>query len=468
MNHENQLIKNTFIIALGKLGTQIVSFLLLPLYTEKLVPSEMGIYDFLVTLCNFLQPIITLLMEESMFRFLIDAETTKEKKKVITATIIYISFGTLLFVLIAGLICGFTHYEYGLLFIVFVISNILISLSNALARGMGKLKLYSISNFVLGASTIVLNVIFIISFRLGAKGLLLSNTIANTMTALVILARLRIISYISKKSISGKLLKKMVRFSVPLVPNNLSWVIISVSDRLMLTWMVSADANGLYSIANRFPNIVYTCYMFFSTAWKETSAKIAKEEDKVKRAKEFNKIYREVKSLVRAVTVGLIAVMPFAFEVLINKSYADAYIYIPLLTLSVYYMNLSNFYGGIFQAFKSTKIMGYTTAIGAAVNVLINLIFMRIWGIWAATISTIVSSLIVYAYRKYKVNKYIRLREKINYIYWILLAITIITYYVGNQIISALVLAVVVAYCVYTNKNILRKIMLAVKNRITA
>ena len=75
MNHENQLIKNTFIIALGKLGTQIVSFLLLPLYTEKLVPSEMGIYDFLITLCNFIQPIITLLMEESMFRFF------KEKEK---------------------------------------------------------------------------------------------------------------------------------------------------------------------------------------------------------------------------------------------------------------------------------------------------------------------------------------------------------------------------------------------------
>jgi len=468
MNHEKQLIKNTFIIALGKLGTQIVSFLLLPLYTEKLVPSEMGIYDFLITLCNFIQPIITLLMEESMFRFLIDAETTKEKKKVITATIIYILFGTILFTIIAGLICGFTKYEYGLLFIIFVISNIMISLSNALARGMGKLKLYSVSNFVLGASTIVLNVIFILSFKMGAKGLLLANTVANMATALIILMRLRFYSYVGKKYVSPKLLKKMVKFSIPLVPNNLSWVIISVSDRLMLTWMVSADANGLYSIANRFPNIVYTCYMFFSTAWKETSAKIAKEEDKIKRAKEFNKIYREVKSLVRAVTIGLIAIMPFAFDLLINKSYADAYVYIPLLTISVYYMNLSNFYGGIFQAFKSTKIMGYTTAIGAAINVIINLIFMKIWGIWAATISTVVSALFVYAYRKYKMKKYIRLKEKINIEYWILLAITIITYYVGNQIVSAIVLAVVVAYCVYTNKTIIRKILETVKQRIVA
>ena len=160
--------------------------------------------------------------------------------------------------------------------------------------------------------------------------------------------------------------------------------------------------------------------------------------------------------------------MPFAFEILINKSYADAYVYIPLLTLSVYYMNLSNFYGGIFQAFKNTKIMGYTTAVGAVINVLINLIFIRTWGIWAATISTIVSTMLVYGYRKYKVSKFIKLREKVNFIYWILLAITITTYYIGNQIASALVLAVVVAYCVYTNKTLLRKIMMAVKNRMMA
>ena len=101
MNQKKQLLVNTIIIAIGKLSTQVISFLLLPLYTSKLTPGEYGTYDLLVTISTFLLPIITLLMEESMFRFLIDADDLKEKKRVITATIFYTTAGTLLFCLIA-------------------------------------------------------------------------------------------------------------------------------------------------------------------------------------------------------------------------------------------------------------------------------------------------------------------------------------------------------------------------------
>ena len=171
MNQKKQLLKNTVIIAIGKLSTQIISFLLLPLYTSKLSPAEYGTYDFLVTLSVFLLPVITMLMEESMFRFLIDAEDLKNKKRVITATITYTTIGTLLFTIIAGIVMGIMKYEYTFVFLLFIISNVLIGLSNALARGTGKIKLYSLSNFILGASTIVLNVVFIVSLKLGVNGL---------------------------------------------------------------------------------------------------------------------------------------------------------------------------------------------------------------------------------------------------------------------------------------------------------
>ena len=70
---KRELIKNTIIVAIGKFSTQIISFLLLPLYTSILTTSEYGIYDFLITVAVFLVPMITLLLEESMFRFLIDS-----------------------------------------------------------------------------------------------------------------------------------------------------------------------------------------------------------------------------------------------------------------------------------------------------------------------------------------------------------------------------------------------------------
>ena len=300
MNQKKQLLVNTIIIAIGKLSTQVVSFLLLPLYTSKLSPAEYGTYDFLVTLSTFLLPIITLLMEESMFRFLIDADDLKSKKRVITATIAYTLVGTFIFTAIAGIIMGVMHYEYAFVFILFIISNILLGLSNALARGTGKIKLYSFSNFILGASTIVLNIIFIVSLKLGVSGLLWANTVANSATAIIILLKLHLPQFVSRKDFHKSTLREMLRYSVPLVPNNLSWIIISLSDRLMLTAMSGTEANGIYSIANKFPNIIYTCYGFFSTAWKESAAKILKDDNKLKY---YNSIDKRIKFCVKAIVL---------------------------------------------------------------------------------------------------------------------------------------------------------------------
>lgn len=463
MNQKKQLLKNTAIIAIGKLSTQIVSFLLLPLYTAKLSTEEFGTYDFFVTLSVFLLPIITLLMEESMFRFLIDADDLKSKKRTITATIVYTAVGTVIFTILAAIIMGIIHYEYAVIFIIFIISNILLGLSNALSRGMGKVNLYSLSNFILGVITIILNILFIVTFKLGVNGLLWSNIIANTATAVIMFYKLHLPQFVSKKDFSRETLGKMIRYSAPLVPNNLSWVIISLSDRLMLTQMTGADANGIYAVANKFPNIVYTCYGFFSTAWKESAARILKEENK---SQYYNSIYKDVKSFLKAIVLGLIAIMPLAFPLLVNKSYNDAYKYIPILIISIYYTNMSNFYGGIFTAYKNTKIMGSTTAVAAVINIVINIIFIPKFGIYAATFSTLISNIVVYFYRRYKIMDYIKLKEKFNYVFWILLVITLITYYKNNMILNIIVFLLVVAYCIFTNKNFIMRVSKPVISKV--
>ena len=89
MSYQGKLLKNTAIIALGKISTQILSYILLPLYTAKMVTEEYGSYDFICTLSVFLCPIITLLIEECMFRFLIDADTDGKRKSIVTQTVIY-------------------------------------------------------------------------------------------------------------------------------------------------------------------------------------------------------------------------------------------------------------------------------------------------------------------------------------------------------------------------------------------
>ena len=476
MNQKKQLMKNTIIIAIGKLSTQIISYLLLPLYTSQLDPSEYGNYDFICTLSIFLCPIITLLMEESMFRYLIDADSKVQRKKIITQTIIYTFFGTVLFTIIAALIMGFgTDYTpmYITAIITFVISNILIGLSNALSRGLGKIKLYSVSNFILGISTIILNIVFILSLNAGAEGLLWANTIANAFTAIVILGILKLPKYIGK--IDKPLMNDMIKYSIPLVPNSISWSIINMSDKIILTQMVSSAANGIYAMANKFPNIINVLYGYFYTAWKESAAKIVKEDNK---NQYYNSIYHDAKRFLYAVTICLIAVMPFAFPIFINEAYNEAYVYIPIVMIATYYSNLSSFYGGIFSAYKDTKIMGTTTIVAAVINLVIDLLLVNSLKIYAACFSTLIANLIVYFYRKKKLKKYLKLKE----LKWqgpmLFLALICLAYYakyipgVGNNTvllwtINVISLLIAVLYSLLNNWKFIKGIVTTIKGKFS-
>ena len=201
---KRDLFKNTFIIAIGKFSTQVLSYFLLPLYTSILSTSEYGIYDLLVTICIFVIPLITILMEESMFRFLIDENEDIGKKKVISTACIYAIISTLFWCSLIYLVLAIIGYEYRTVFILYMISSILMKLVNGISRGMSKIKVYSLSNFILSILTIGLNILFIAVFRWGVYGLLYSTVIANLLTCVFVVIRLKIYSLIVPKYFDKK------------------------------------------------------------------------------------------------------------------------------------------------------------------------------------------------------------------------------------------------------------------------
>ena len=80
-DREGTLIKNTAIITIGKICTQLITFFLLPLYTSLLSTQEYGIIDLLNTLVSLLVPIVTLQIEQGIFRDLIEVVEIRKKKQ---------------------------------------------------------------------------------------------------------------------------------------------------------------------------------------------------------------------------------------------------------------------------------------------------------------------------------------------------------------------------------------------------
>ena len=138
------------------------------------------------------------------------------------------------------------------------------------ARGLGDMLAYSVSSFLTAASTVVLNVVFVAVLKLGAHGMFIATMCGIAINCIYLFFKLKAWKYYKPKLVDLSLIKEVCGYSLPLVPNQISGWILSASDRTIIAKFLSVAENGVYSVANKFSNLVGTFYGFFNLAWVET------------------------------------------------------------------------------------------------------------------------------------------------------------------------------------------------------
>ena len=128
------------------------------------------------------------------------------------------------------------------------------------------------------------------------------------------------------------------------------------------------------------------------------------------------------------------------------------------MTISVYYLSLSAFYGGIYTAYKKTTILGTTSFVAAIVNVLIDIVLIKFVGIYAAAISTVVSAFYLYYYRKRKMSHYLDVKDNRDWKILVTFIILLILFYKASLIIHIVEFIFVVCSAIYVNKEEINKI----------
>ena len=204
--------------------------------------------------------------------------------------------------------------------------------------------------------------------------MVLSMAIANGLGALYLFIKLKLYKYFNKKLIDKKLIKSMVKYSAPLVPNSLSWWIVSVSDRSIISVVLGAASNGIYAISNKFPTLLSSVFAIFNMSWCESATLHINSED---RDEFFSDICNTVVKLFSSLGVGMIACMPFVFPLLINSSYNEAFIYIPILAVGVVFNVGVSLYSSIYIAKKMTKQVASTSVMGAIINIVVNVLLIK-------------------------------------------------------------------------------------------
>ena len=456
MKKSRELIKNTAILLAGKVCTQLISFILLPLYTSVLSTEDYGLVDLVTTYSALAIPLIGFQLEMGAFRYLVDNRKNEKNKTIlITNSLLTIVASLLFFSMIYLAIANIINLPYLWLILASTTAMLASNYFLQIARGLGDNSGYSIGSIITGISTVAINLVLLLILHIGVSGILIATTIANVFCVMFLAFREKIPKYINLSTYSKKEVAKLLKYSAPLVPNSLIWWVINVSDRTIISIFINMAANGIYAVSNKFSNIISSIYGVFNLSWTESASLHINDDD---RDKFFSDTFNTTIKTFTCMSLLMLAFMPIIFKIMVGEGYSEAYLYIPILAIGMIFNIIVSFMGAIYIAKKKTKEVAITSFWSGVLNIVINVALIKVIGVWAAALSTLLAFLIMSIYRYYDVQKYVKLKldKKLALILILLTGVCTTLYFINNLVAIVANMIIVTATSIYINRGIIK------------
>jgi O-antigen/teichoic acid export membrane protein len=466
MSQGKSILKNTLIYALGNFGSKILAFLLLPLYTYYLNRDEFGTYDLFIVTISLLTPILSLQISDAAYRWLIDTKDKDKQKTIIFNGFLLILITGSLFIIGYLIFISFVKIKYSGYFMVILLLTLLTPYFQKVLRGLGKNLEYAISGIISTFLILSLNILFLAKLNFKIESLFISTIIANIIVLIYILTKINFKGVFKKNKINKTELKAMIKYSLPLVPNSLSWWLINASDKYLILYFLNLEANGIYAISTRFPSIIMLLNSVFLMAWQDhgISAKDNKENMAF-----FSKLFNKFIVLELTFVIFLIAISPYLIKYLIDDKYAEAWKYLPFLFIGTALNAFAAYIGVGYQRSKKTKGILITSIAGGIANIIISLSLLPIIGLYAPALGTFISFSIVYILRKRETDKFFKINVNNNtflILLFISLLFTYLIHYSCNSIYNIILVLVSTILLITLNLDIIKKMIFLIKINI--
>lgn len=451
-NQKNKaLLMGTIIYAVGNLGTRFLSFLIVPLYTHFIAPSELGDYDLMTTTINLIAPFISFQITDAAYRWMVSDDSYIEP--CISQIYRVLIANSILATICVLLVNYFVPIYYCPYFIAILILGRWQESLQKILRGLKRQKLFATAGIIYTALFVFLNLYKITIQHKGIVALLESSVIAPSVTILFMLIaekRLRKFNIFDKNI---KLLKQMFKYSIPLIPTTLNWWVMSASDRYIIRYFLGSTANGIYAVANKFPTILSTIFTMFITSWTDL---VLSEQSQGEELEEYySGIFRRFYKLAFGLAICLVPATKIACYLILDESYLSSMNYIPFLYLGSVFQAFSSFYSIGYLRDKSTAGAATTSVYGAIVNFCVNIILVRSIGLHAASISTFLGFLAMWLIRMIQTKKSLPISiDCVGFITRLLLAIGICFITIASSLsITIIVCFITFLYFMIDNKT---------------
>lgn len=400
-NRLYNFFKSSIIYAFGTIGCKLVSFLLLPLNTANLTPAEYGTADLIIVIVSLLLPISTLEVGTGVYKFLLsDQKETREE--VITNGILLLLISTSIISLITLMISNLMNLDYGnLLFILVFVGSFRVSLL-PISRGLNFSKNYAISGIISTIVTVLTNIFLIKYTSLRVEAILLASTFADISLSIYLICSTKLLKYIKFNLINFEIIKALLKFSVPIIPNSFSWWIDNSLAKVILNRNYGERENGYLAVAQKFPNLFNSLFSVLSLAWNDVTIKDENSEDKTIFQSTFmsEMLFMIMQILILAI-IGIKIVYPF----LIDERYYISLKYVPVFLIATAISSYADLFTSFFLSSGNTKFISLTSLSSSLVGLLFSIFFIPIFGIWGMAISLLTSKLLVFISRLWIIQK---------------------------------------------------------------
>lgn len=402
-----QFLKSVGIYAVGNIGSKLITFLMIPLYTFFVETSEFGYYDLCFTAVLLLTSFASLQLRDGAFRFLIDSKTDEEKTEVVSATMRLLSRSLLVFMLLSALVS--VVYPVRCLWLSFglLVSMALIEVFGQMARGVGETKTFVVSNIISAFSIGALSVVFVVWCGWGITGIFLANIFARMIAVVYIEIRVGLLrKYFNVSLKSSGMTRDLLRYVLPLLPSVMCWWLTTSSDRFFIQHYFTLSDNGIYAVAARFGAIMQIVGAIIFQAWQEMALRQYNSPDRDKFFSEMVNLFIMFMSIAAlCFAFGLKIVYPF----IVSPEYVAGIVYVfPIIASSVLYA-LSNILEVGYQCSFETGRALLGVGVSAAVNILLNFVLIQTIGIYGVVVTSVVTYAVLLGFRIHDSRRYFKI-----------------------------------------------------------
>lgn len=384
MASNRSFLSNALIFGVGGAATQIVSALLLPLYTHYLSPADFGVLDLLQRTGGI---VVLLLLGHGIrmatFSFYCQAKSAAEQRRVFST--ISLVIGCLL--LLGGIggvllspwlarILEIGDPRLVTLGIAVVLLEAVTALPMALMQARVDSLRYVVANLLIATCRMLLIIGCVVWLGLGIWGVLVASAVTFTFFGVTLMLREVITSGFSPPDTG--IARRVIWFALPLLPSGLMGLALAGADRYFLVAYTSTREVGLYALGAKLAIMIPG--MAIGPLWKVWTAALYDYYAAPDAAARVGRIVLRILFVQILLALGTSIFSEELVWLLAPASYAGAAAVVPLLAIAGTLHLANNLFEGAFWSQQITKWKPVLMACSAGAAVAGFMILVPRWG----------------------------------------------------------------------------------------